>query len=571
MHEMRIQKVTTDVLVIGGGAAGVRAAVEACDRGTDVLIVTKGQFTKTGSSFFSLVNAWGMQAVFREEDSPEDHLEEILEAASGVCDVRLAEILVREAPQRVLDLERWGVEFVKRNNEFDQRVGCFGKKARAVTVKDMDNVKFTFRNTVKKRNIRVLEDVMVTSLLVGEGECIGAIGIDNKGQILCICAKATILTTGGATVYKHHLNSLDICGDGQIIALEAGAQLVNMEFIQFIYGIAYPQKLVFTEKIFGFEPKLYNKEGELYMKRYLPENISYEAILRDRALYAPFSSRKLSRYFDIGTYEEIIRGKGSTHEAIYVDLRDVTDGQKHKDPAVKNWFEWLCRKGIDTQRQILEIAPHAQALNGGIVVNEKAETCVPGLFAAGEVMGGPHGADRLGGNMMSLTQVFGARAGKYAANRAKKLHHTPFSEKQVELEREKMHLLVERKGQYGADKINEAIKELMWRHVAIVRKESGLFRVIENLNEIETGALPEIKVSTGDELKKAISIRNKLTMAKIIVKSALFRRESRGAHYRKDFPETNDDEFRKCLVVKKEKEQLFHLWTDVNSLRLDGR
>jgi len=560
--------ISTDVLVIGGGASGIRAAIEAHDNGVKVLLVVKGKFARTGSSFFFLVHGWGIQAVFKDtnlDDSIEEHLKEILEAGLGMCDVKLARILVEEAPQRVTDLEKYGINFKKENGKFVQQVGCFSRKPRAIAASDMKNIRSTFKNEVVKRNIKVLESTMVFDLLTVNNTCVGALCIRDNGDIIAIKAKATILATGGAsTIFKNNLNSSELTGDGQIMAFNAGAELLNMEFIQFIYGIVYPKKLLFAERLLEFYPRIYNKQDKLYLEDYLPDNLRYEDVLKDRAKHGPFSSRSISRYFDIATYKEIIRGNCSERGGICIDLSTISHKEIEKYPFLKDWFEWLINQGVNPNSQALEIAPHAHAFNGGIRVNEEAETSVKGLFAAGEVIGGPHGADRLGGNMMSLTQVFGARVGKYATIRVKKVRNLPWNEEEARRKCSSVAKLIEIKDGIKPDKIDKKIKKLMWENVGICRNEEGLSKCIKKLEEIEDKYISNIGAGNTEELKQAISVRNKLTLSKIVTTSALIRRESRGSHYREDFPDIDNSKFNKCIVVRKKDKGIFYKLENIN-------
>lgn len=557
------ETIKVDVLIIGGGAAGLRAAIEASDNGADVLVIIKGRFVKTGSSFFSLVPGWGMQFVdpTNSNDSTQEHLEEILEAGLGMCDVKLAQILTREAAKRFADLERYGISFKKSTT-----VGCFSKKPRGSGNANMGNIRSAFKNEVLKRSIKVLENTMVLDLLIINNTCVGALCIGGDGGIIAIKAGATILATGGAsTVFKNNLNSFELTGDGQIMALNAGAELLNMEFIQFIYGIIYPKKLLFTERVLEFYPKVYNKYDKLYLKDYLPKNLGYKDILQNRAKDAPFSSRSISRYFDIATYKEIIKGNCSEHGGVYIDLKMIS--QQVKENLRKGGtFKWLFNQGIDPTSQILEIAPHAHAFNGGIRVNGEAETCVKGLFAAGEVIGGPHGADRLGGNMISLTQVFGARAGKYAAMKAGETKDIPWNEEEVKKKCFSIVNLTNSKNEMEIDRIDEEIKKLMWENVAICRTEEGLTYVIRKLEEIEDKYIPLVGAGNIKELKQAVSVRDKLTLSKIIANAALIRKESRGSHYREDFPNIGK-KFDKCIIIKKKGGRMSYKLENINQQR----
>jgi len=557
----------TDVLVIGGGAAGIRAAVEAKEKGVDVTLVVKGKFTWTGSSFFPLMDAWGMQAAIFPDDSPEKHFEEILEAGSGMCDIKLARILAEEAPDRLLDLEKWGVKFRKKGGEFIREKGCFSRRARAVATENMENVRSVFQREVRKRGIKVLEDTMIADLLVQNGVCAGAVAIKENKEIIPIKAKSTIIATGGGSgIFKNSLTPSEITGDGQIMALEAGAELFNMEFVQFIYAILFPKQLIFRERAFRIHPKIYNGNGDFYLKKYLPPGITSDQILTERANHGPFTSRLLSRYFDITTYKEIMEGRSSTHGGVYFDLRNITREERQQYPMIDHWLRWLSGLNIDFSQTVFEIAPSAHALNGGIRVNEYAETNIEGLFAAGEVISGPHGADRLGGNMMTLTQVFGYRAGKYAAERAKKEGKIFFDKKEVDKKCERIRGLSEgnsSRSPYNAiDNVLGRIRKIMWENVAICRTKDSLSNALTQLESLEKDAPSYLR---GSDVQGALSVCNALKISQIIAKSSLLREESRGPHYREDFPSMNNEKFDKCIIAKKEREKLIFSWKDVNS------
>jgi len=487
--------IKTDVVVIGGGAAGTRAAIEAYDNGVNVVLIVKGEFARTGSSF-SPLRGWGMQAAFGDassDDSPEEHLKEILDAGLGMCDVKLARILTKESPQRVADMEKYGIDFERKDGSFVRQVGCFSKKPRAIVALDIENIRSKFKNEIMKRDIKVLENTMAVDLLTSDKSCFGALCIKSNGNMICIKAKSTILATGGSsTIFKSNLNSPELTGDGQIMALNAGAELFNIEFIQFIY-VAYPVKCPFVERVLEFYPGIYNAHNKLYLVDYLPEGLRYEKVLESRARHGPFSSRSLSKYFDIATYKEIMKGNQSEHGGIYIDLSMVSKEKIEKYSFVRDWFEWLLAQGIDDFHR-LEISPCAHAFNGGIRINERAETIVEGLFAAGEVIGGPHGADRLGGNMISLTQVFGARAGRYAAIRAKRTSNISWDEEVLNRKCLSIKKLTEVKNGIKPVEVDEKIKKLMWNNVAICRTKNRLIYALEEFEKIEERDLPNIYI-----------------------------------------------------------------------------
>ncbi len=352
----------------------------------------------------------------------------------------------------------------------------------------------------------------------------------------------------------YNLATPDLTGDGYILALNAGAELLNMEFIQIGFGIVHPiKKGLFSDRALIFHPHIYNKDRQRFIEQYIPNDADYNKCLQVRSTHYPFTSRDASICIDLAIYKEIKEGRGTEHGGIYVDFTDIPK-EEFNDPLINEWYNWLLSNGVDICKQSLEVALCAHAFNGGIKINEKAEATLAGLYACGEVAGGPHGADRLGGNMIAATQVFGARAGKYAAERAKDIEEVIINEEQVKNEYENMLQIKNRKKGYRPGEVLMRIQKVMWNNVLVSRNERGLKGCIRELQQICENELPNL-FSEG-RLSEVFEIRNLLQLGQIVANAALIRKESRGSHYRSDFPYTDDDHFSRSIFIRKEGTQI---------------
>lgn len=538
-------KKETDILVIGGGIAGIRAAVAASEELEDngsVLLVTKGRLGVHGSSFYPLTPGWGFQAArVGDNDDIEAHYEEIMEAAQGMANPRLAKILVEKAPFLVDEMKQIGLKMGERDI-----VGDFSEKSRAIGVLDRENIKQVFTNLVKKSNIQVLEKYSVVEIIKDKSDdhCCGALFINQDGKIIKVLSKAVIMATGGYTnIYKYNLNSPGMNGDGYALALNAGATLTNLEFMQFMFGIIKPRCLLFPEKLFSLYPPIYNKSKEEFLEKYIPEGLTLEKVMEERAQHGPFSTNYPSKYFDIACYQEMGENQG-----VYVDLKSVED-KLYQDV----FTSWLNNEGIKLANTF-EIAPCASVANGGVVVDENCESNIPGLFAVGEIMAGPHGADRLGGNMMSSVLVFGKRVGHIAAQKAKKEYNS-IAFKDLKDSGSEIKDLIrrwsEKSGNYSLQEIQTNLKEIMWNNVAICRNEEGLKNARGKLHELKD-LIKQIYIPEKESIQQAYSIFQSIEAGLCIIISALQRKESRGPHYRQDYPEKNEKFGKPIMVSKKD-------------------
>lgn len=543
---METKTISTDVLIIGSGGAGSRAAIEVDEAGLKGLIVSKGLTFRSGCTGMA---EGGYNAVFKAvdaDDSIEAHMEDTLKGGSYLNDKKLVDILVHESPDRLIDLENYGAIFDRQESgKINQRP--FGGQQYRRTCFQGDRTGHELMSALKeeiiKRDIETIEEVMVTSLVLDENlrQVIGAVGLDlAKSQIIYFKAKAVILASGGAgNLYPITSNTIQKNGDGFMLAWNAGANLIDMEQIQFHpTGMVTPDSkkgVLVTEAVRAEGGKLLNKDGERFMKKYAPEKM--ELATRDVV------ARSI--------YQEIIEGRGSEHGGVYLDITHLPDDLI--DEKLETMVLQFKNVGIDIKNEKIEVAPTAHHFMGGVKIKPDCSTNVANLFAAGEVSGGVHGANRLGGNALADTQVFGKRAGESAAKAASE---TDFKEnpEMVHEEKTRIESLI-KDGSINPTEFKNNLKQLMWEKVGIVRDEKNLNEALRQLQEMKKD-LNDLKVENkaqyNTELVTALEVINMVEIAILVVKSAILRRESRGAHFRSDFPESNDA-WKRSIVLNKNK------------------
>ena len=541
---MKIKTISTDVLIIGSGGAGSRAAIEVDDAGLKATIVSKGLSFRSGCTGMA---EGGYNAVFKtvdKDDSIEAHIKDTMKGGSYLNDKELVEILVNESPKRLIDLENYGALFDRQESgEIDQRP--FGGQTYRRTCYQGDRTGAELLNALKeeiiKRGIDCIEEVMITSLVTDKNQVIGATGLDLKdSSLIYFKAKSVILASGGAgQLYPVTSNPFQKNGDGFAIAYRAGANLVDMEQIQFHpTGMVAPESkkgVLVTEAVRAEGGKLINSEGERFMSKYAPEKM--ELATRDVV------ARSI--------YQEIIEGRGTENGGVYLDISHLDDD--YIDEKLETMVLQFDNVGVDIKHEPIEVAPTAHHFMGGVKINPDASTSLENLYGAGEVCGGVHGANRLGGNALADTQVFGKIAG-VSASQAAKGSELKTNDEQVKAEASRIESLI-KKGSIKPQEFKNNIKKLMWEKVAIVRDEKTLNEALKELLDMQKD-LEDLDVSDktqyNTDLVTALEVINMVDICILSVKSAILRRESRGAHYRSDFPETND-EWKKSIVMNKEK------------------
>ena len=539
---MKIKTISTDVLIIGSGGAGSRAAIEVDDAGLKAIIVSKGLSFRSGCTGMA---EGGYNAVFKtvdEDDSIDAHFKDTIKGGSYLNDKKLVEILVNESPKRLIDLENYGALFDRQQSgEIDQRP--FGGQSFRRTCYQGDRTGAELLNALKeeiiKRDIECIDEVMITSLVTDADEVIGATGLSLKdSSLIYFKAKATILASGGAgQIYPVTSNTFQKNGDGYAISYRAGADLVDMEQVQFHpTGMVTPESkkgVLVTEAVRAEGGQLINSEGERFMKRYAPEKM--ELATRDVV------ARSI--------YKEIIEGRGTENGGVYLDISHMHDDHIHE--KLETMVIQFLNVGKNIKEEAIEVAPTAHHFMGGLKINTDASTNLKNLFGAGEVCGGVHGANRLGGNALADTQVFGKIAGENASEACKNTE-LKSNDEMVKKEASRIDSLI-KKGSIKPQEFKNNIKKLMWEKVSIVRDEKTLNEALAELQKMQKD-FDKLDVKDQKQYNKdlvsALEVINMVELCILVVKSAIIRRESRGAHFRSDFPESKD-EWKKSIIINK--------------------
>jgi succinate dehydrogenase flavoprotein subunit len=552
-----------DVLIIGGGSAGLRAAIEAHDAGAHVLIISK---SRKGDPHTVLARG-GINAALGTMD-PEDnwmiHAVDTLREGEFLADYERVEVLCRNAPDAVNELVNWGARFHReKDGRLTQRFFGAHTYRRTVFYADWtgEEIIRVLIDQVSQRKIEIVDDVYITKLLKSDyvlekketaEEVKGAIGIDFKEkEIVIFECKSLILATGGYTrVYAVSSSRIfENYGDGVTLAYEAGADLGDMEMVQFHpTGMVWPEKALgtlATEAIRGEGGILLNSQGERFMKNYYPERME----LGPRDIVAR------------ANYNEIVAGRGTEHGGVWLDVTHLSK-EKILDRLPTMYEQFKKIDGIDISKDKMEVGPTAHYSMGGVVVDIKCRTKIRGLFAVGEVISQIHGANRLGGNSLLDTVVFGKIAGGEAARLAKELAEIKKPEaselgsnenNQKELDDE-VFIVKE------PITFRNEIQELMKQNAGIIREETklqnGLKRILELKNEFysKDNISKEFKIDDGnsEDIFLTWEVKSSLVVCEAIIRAALTRQESRGSHYRSDFPKLDDEKWKVNIFCRKQ-------------------
>ncbi|WP_408380363.1 FAD-binding protein [Paraburkholderia caledonica] len=546
----RYREVSTDVLVVGSGGAALRAALEAESSGADVLVVIKGEFRKSGATFHSVaeVGAFNVpDGAGDPSDNPDVFLADILHAAQGMADPRLSAILANEAHDSLRYLEQYGVKFEREDDHYLVFRACFSSRPRSHVIHEhFKPIVKSLGTEASRRGIKVMDRLMIVDLLSEDGECLGAYAIDSDGNPLLIRAKSTILTTGGASqLFAQNLYPSDITGDGYAMAYRAGARLVNMEFMQAGVSVLTPFVNLFGNYLWDAQPNLTDRDGRAFVPDYLPAGLAQADVIRQKERHFPFSSSDISRYVEISIQKALNDGRGTAEGGVFLDFAGCNFESILADKSrsiARMWpltCQWYKEHGVDLYRDRVQITCSAHAINGGLYIDENAQSNLKGLFAAGEVAAGPHGADRLGGNMAVTCQVFGRRAGLAAAERAKKMTHRAMTG--VLDDNRTVASQFRRNGRHTLDELKARIQQCANRYLLIVREEAGLHTFRRVCRETRSQLFQDTLIGTPAELMRGIELANLIQVGELMASASLVRRESRGGHYREDFPERNAD------------------------------
>lgn len=499
-----------DVLVLGSGIAGITAALTAAEAGRSVILACKGKLF-SGSSFYP--GTWGLGLVGPADESDEADLAATIEAVGcGMADPAMVRAFVAGIHPAIEQVRSMGVKLRRADNGGQKEyIPCFDHKHRDWNGIEFDSAREIFSRRLKELSVTVLPGCEALELVQTDRRVCGAV-VAQGGSLCYLGCKALVLATGGyGGLFKYHLCTADVEGVGQSLALDAGCRLVNMEFMQMMPGYISPAyQTIFNEKTFRFT-RLRCPDGRPLL------NGAAKELLTQRSTHGPFTSRLPSKAVDLALFRAFLEDERGV-EATYTE-------EMRSDPPefVKTYFDWLRESRSLTMEDPIHIGIFAHAANGGIKTDPNAFTGVPGLFAAGEVTGGMHGADRIGGLSTANGLVFGGKAGRSAAEACAGTPEPPDE------------YLFHAASSGNVPEVLSTLQEAMFRNAMVIRGEEGLSaalgtveRLCANLSLCPSGdvhAIAQTRRLTG-----------RLHTAEAILKAALLRRESRGAHYRADYP-----------------------------------
>jgi len=538
-----------DVLIIGAGGAGLRAAVSATQRGLSVGIVTKSLLGKA----HTVMAEGGMAAALGNVDSDDSwrqHFIDTMRSGKFINNWRMAEIHAKESPDRVYELEQWGALFNRTpEGKISQRPFGGHTHRRLAHVGDRTGLELirTMQEKTLATDAKVYMETTVTKLFKKDGRVVGALAYTREsGKFVHFKAKAVVMATGGwGRIFKVTSNSWEGTGDGVIHSYDAGAELVDMEMMQFHpTGMVWPpgvRGLLVTEGVRGEGGLLRNSEGKRYMENYDPKKM--ELSTRDVVARA--------------NYTEVQEGRGSEHGGVYLDITHLGyEGIMKKLPTMYEQFKNLA--DIDISREPMEVFPTVHYTMGGVKVDpETCESSVPGLFAAGEVAGGLHGANRLGGNSLSDLLVFGRRAGDGASDYVEQSTHPLDIEEQEVLTEIGRVLEPLEKTEEGESPylIQQELQAAMMEHANLMRDGDSLQQGLGKILALKD-RLPNVSVP-GSRLfnpgwHTAQDVRYLVQISEIILRTALERKERRGAQWRLDFDGPDDELGKINFIVTKD-------------------
>lgn len=521
-----VSSVACDILVVGGGGAALVAALEARKSGLNVLVVSKGIVGRGGNTIVSGAGFAAFIAENNTNDSLEIFRKDTITSGNGINLEYLLNIFVENSASAIRDLEQYGVIFSKINDEYVRRRPPGHSQSRQIPTELTTegyhvrglSITLPLREAALRAGVRFMERTPIIELIHDPDGVHGAVGINPGSSEFCqIAAKSVILATGGAgIIYERTNNTSDVTGDGFALALEAGAKLIDMEFVQFYPTMGFkPVKVPVSSPMFGDGAVLRNCNLERFMTKYDPAGDMAKRDVMSRAIFAEANS-----------------GYG-IENGVYMDCSGVPPDVFNS--RYKAFGNYLSAHGVSWDKDLLLISPSTHFFMGGIKIDSCCATGVNGLFAAGEVVGGLHGANRMSGNALTEMVVFGKIAGVMSAKHAANLKTNKGSGKVFTPSAD---------GNCVRDlrNIRSTLRRTMWKNVSVLRSKESLERALEEINDCQQ-ELADSATSNAAQLVERSELQRMLTTAEAVTTSALLREESRGSHYRSDFPSTDNSKW----------------------------
>ncbi len=534
-----IQNLETDVLIVGGGGAGARAAIAAQESGGKVILATKHFLGRSGCTpqlaYMSAVGPWGAK-----DDSVELAVQDLLKSGGNLGDSVLLKILVEESRDRIADLESYGARFDKGQGGkyiVGQLAGHSKPRTLTFNARKLGSTMMqALTNEIRRRKIPVLEQVMLTKIFTRDGSVIGGSFLDYaRGEYFTVSSKCIVIATGGyGAVYSPSTVSKEDTGDGLVLALDVGAEVIDMENVPFLPG---NNRAWGSQKSWGETPHFLNTKGERFMLRYNPSGAEFgtkEVLVQSIA-------------------KEVREGRGTKRGGIYSDLSHLPWDKPSVQTDMSDLVEHGKNFGYDPRKDPVEMWPVAHTPTGGIPVDANGETSIPGLYAAGSVAFGMYGFGRIEGFTSMITQVFGKRAGDAAAKKAASISSAKPTVEEVEEERKKVYSVLDQQDGLRPAEIKQRIHSIMYEHAWVLRDEkslsAGLGEILK-LREKKMMVQSKSEVLNIDWLE-ALEVPNLLLMAELLLRASMMRKESRGSFSRTDYPTTDEVNWRVNIAFKK--------------------
>ena len=561
---------TTDVLIVGAGGAGMYAAIAAARKGASVILVDKSLVGRGGATVMAQMTV--AAAIGQQE--PDDwtiHFADTIKAGRGLCNEELSALLCEEGPKRILEMEQWGTRWARDNGHIKQEMAPGHSRRRCCYVDFLNTgpaVAATLRRKVGEiSEIRRISNVTIIEIVTKDGRVLGAVGLNlTDGEVVTFQAKAVILAAGGLTkLYARNSASANMGGEAYALALSAGAELVDMEFVQFFPIGHLAPRLVGMDPImwdpfrYKLGGKLLNGRFEEFVDRYGGTDFGQYTATRDLASYA--------------IIKEVEAGRGSPHGGAYLDFPHIPENQLRA--AFGPVIDRLLLNGIDLTTMPVEVGPIAHYHMGGVRVNSRMDTRDIGLYAAGEAVGGANGANRLSGNAITEAFVFGDRAGSSAVGAAKRARVDWEPELALgAFERIKALRTPPSKLGIKPMALQAELQCLMWEGAGPFRTGEKLAAALARIEQMRRDDLPKVSVSSENlynlDLQDRLELGAMLMAAEAVVGSALARNESRGAHQREDFPTSNESLLKNQVTEMNNGGWVTHWTSPVRLNRGDG-
>jgi len=562
-----LQRIASDVLVIGAGGAGLMAAYEACKHNVKVVLVSKGKVQRSGCTIMApgaiagVDDSWSMP-----DDSQRLHMIDTIRGGAYINEQNLVKIVVEESPKSILEMESIGALWQRKEDgiHYDLRAGGGHQFPRSVYLEDRTGRELvrTLVSVLRAYDVPLIENVMILRLIQDEEGISGAVGLNLENlEFILFESKTIILASGGGgNVYKNTDNPIDVTGDGYILAYQSGLSLFDMEFIQFFpIGFLDPPSLQGELAGLIYYSHLLNSRKERFMKKYDAERL--ENSTRDLVTRAIF--------------QEIREGRGTSKGGVYCDLTFHKPGYIKK--ATPSLYQTYRQFNIDPEKDLFEIAPTCHFFMGGVLIDDDWQTDIYGLFAAGEVCAGVHGANRLSQNALAEILVSGKRSGKKAAELAKTKKIKRIHPKEILIDKSRIESILKIKSnnnnfRISISNIQQQLKNIMWNQCGIIRNQKLLQDALRKIGALEN-KLIDVPICNYHyfnwQLIKYLETENLIRVSRIIILSALQRKESRGAHFREDYVNRDDKNWLKHIVIKRGRDKPVISYKKVNnSLRI---